>query len=220
MFRCTTSYCERTKISGTVKDADNKPLNAATITLLKAADSSIAKLNASDKSGSYTFEHIEPGKYIVLATAVGYTKAYSAAFELAGTDKVVPDITLAKVATEMSAVVVTARRPLIEVKADKMVVNVEGTVNATGNDGIDLLRRSPGVLVDKDDNISMSGKSGVEVYIDGKPSPLKGSDLANYLRSLQSSSIESIELITNPGARYEASGNAGIINIRLKKTKR
>ncbi|WP_114792448.1 TonB-dependent receptor [Niabella yanshanensis] len=207
------------KISGTVKDADNKPLNAATVTLLKAADSSIAKLNASDKSGSYAFEHIEPGKYLVLATAVGYTKAYSAAFELAGTDKTVPAIALSKVATEMSAVVVTARRPLIEVKADKMVVNVEGTVNATGNDGIDLLRRSPGVLVDKDDNISMSGKNGVEVYIDGKPSPLKGSDLANYLRSLQSSSIESIELITNPGARYEASGNAGIINIKLKKDK-
>lgn len=100
-----------------------------------------------------------------------------------------------------------------------MVVNVEGTINATGNDGIDLLRRSPGVIVDKDDNISMMGKSGVEVYIDGKPSPLKGSDLGNYLRSLQSSSIESIELITNPSAKYEASGNAGIINIKLKKDK-
>ncbi|MCH5717317.1 carboxypeptidase-like regulatory domain-containing protein [Niabella hibiscisoli] len=161
------------KISGTVKDADSKPLNAATVTLLKAADSSIAKLNASDKSGSYTFEHIESGKYIVQATAVGYTKAYSAPFELAGADKNVQDITLTKVATEMSAVVVTARRPMIEVKADKMIVNVEGTVNATGNDGIDLLRRSPGVLVDKDDNISMSGKNGVEVYIDGKPSPLR-----------------------------------------------
>lgn len=207
------------KISGTVKDTEGKPLNGATVTLLKAADSAIVKLNASDKNGNYEFEHIEGGAYRVMATMVGYNKAYSAAFELGASDKTIPGIILDKAAAQMSAVVVTARRPLIEVKADKMVVNVEGTVNATGNDGIDLLRRSPGVLVDKDDNISMSGKNGVEVYIDGKPSPLKGADLGNYLRSLQSSSIESIELITNPGARYEASGNAGIINIKLKKDK-
>ena len=83
----------------------------------------------------------------------------------------------------------------------------------------ELLRKSPGVSVDKDDNISLSGKSGVQVYIDGKPSPLSGTDLSNYLKSLQSSQIESIELITNPSAKYEAAGNAGIINIRLKKNK-
>ncbi|RYE00564.1 MAG: TonB-dependent receptor, partial [Sphingobacteriales bacterium] len=116
-------------------------------------------------------------------------------------------------------VTVAARKPVIEVKADKMIVNVEGTINATGNDALELLRKSPGVLVDKDDNLSIAGKSGVQVYIDGRPTPLSGTDLANYLKTLQSSQIENIELITNPSARYEAAGNAGIINIRLKKNK-
>jgi hypothetical protein len=108
---------------------------------------------------------------------------------------------------------------MVEVKADKMIVNVEGTINATGNDALELLRKSPGVTVDKDDNLSLSGKNGVQVYIDGRPTPLSGQDLANYLKSLQSTQIESIELITNPSAKYEAAGNAGIINIRLKKNK-
>jgi hypothetical protein len=108
---------------------------------------------------------------------------------------------------------------MIEMKADKLVLNVEGTINAVGSDALDLLRKSPGVQVDKDENLSLSGKNGVQVYIDGRPSPLSGQDLANYLKSLNSSQIESIEIITNPSAKYEAAGNAGIINIRLKKNK-
>ncbi|MCY7291996.1 MAG: TonB-dependent receptor, partial [Ferruginibacter sp.] len=105
------------------------------------------------------------------------------------------------------------------VRADKTILNVEGTINAVGNDALELLRKSPGVMVDKDDNLSLSGKNGVQVYIDGKPSPLSGTDLSNYLKSIQSTQIESIELITNPSAKYEAAGNAGIINIKFKKNK-
>ena len=104
-------------------------------------------------------------------------------------------------------------------KADKTILNVEGTINAVGQDALELLRKSPGVMVDKDDNISLAGKNGVQVFIDGKPSPLSGADLSNYLKSMQSSQIEAIELITNPSAKYEAAGNAGIINIKLKKNK-
>src|SRR4030095_733256 len=74
-------------------------------------------------------------------------------------------------------------------------------------------------LVDRDDNISLSGKNGVQVYIDGRPTPLSGKDLSDYLKNIQSSLIEAIEIITNPSAKYDAAGNAGIINIRLKKNK-
>lgn len=206
-------------ISGHVKDPDNKPLANTSVSLLTAKDSSLLKMNASGADGSYKFESLPAGSYLVMTTSVGYSPAYSQSFQLASENVTVPDLILYKVTAEMSAVTVTARKPLVEVKSDKMIVNVEGTINATGNDGIELLRRSPGVMVDKDDNISMAGKSGVQVYIDGKPSPLTGADLAAYLRSIQSSSIESIELITNPSAKYEAAGNAGIINIRLKKDK-
>ena len=119
----------------------------------------------------------------------------------------------------MNAVVVTAKKPIIEVKPDKLVFNVESSINATGSNALELLQKSPGVVVDKDDNIQLSGKNGVKIYIDGKPSPLAGTDLAAYLRGLNSSDIEAIEIITNPSARYDAEGNAGIINIRLKKNK-
>ena len=78
---------------------------------------------------------------------------------------------------------------------------------------------APGVLLDKDDNISLAGKNGVKIYVEGKPTPLSGTDLTAYLKSIQSSEIESIEIITNPSAKYDAAGNAGIINIRLKKSK-
>src|SRR6185295_14680936 len=119
----------------------------------------------------------------------------------------------------LQGVTVTSEKPMVEVKADKTIVNVEGTMNAVGNDAMELLRKSPGVTVDKDDNINLAGKNGVQIYIDGKPSPLTGTDLTSYLKSMQSAQIESIEIITNPSAKYEAAGNAGIINIRLKKNK-
>ncbi|SDC86842.1 outer membrane beta-barrel family protein [Niabella drilacis] len=219
LFLAAQTTTQAQTITGKVKDEAGKPVEKATVSLLNAGDSSIVKLNATNAGGSYQFNEAANGKYLVMATNVGYSPVYSAVFDYSGADVKLDDLTLERAGTQLAGVVVTTKKPLVEVKADKMIVNVEGTINATGNDGIDLLRRSPGVMVDKDDNISMAGKNGVEVYIDGKPSPLKGTELGNYLRSIPSSSIESIELITNPSAKYEAAGNAGIINIRLKKDK-
>ena len=109
---------------------------------------------------------------------------------------------------------------MIEVKADKTVFNVEASINAQGSNALELLQKSPGVQVDNNDNISMKGKTGVRVYIDGKMQQLDTKDLAAYLRSINSNDIEAIEMISNPSAKYDASGNAGIVNIRLKKNKR
>ena len=132
---------------------------------------------------------------------VGYTPLYSKVFDLS-TDMVLEDLTMLKAEANLAGVTVSSKKPIVEVKADRTILNVEGTINAVGNDALELLRKSPGVVIDKDDNISLSGKNGVKVYIDGKPSPLSGADLAAYLKSLQSSQIESIELITNPSAKY------------------
>ncbi|MBD0294405.1 MAG: TonB-dependent receptor, partial [Flavisolibacter sp.] len=159
------------------------------------------------------------GTYRIKATFVGHTPAVSAPFEVAQLDITVPDLQLTKAAGDLKGVTITAQKPIVEVKADKTILNVEGTVNAVGSDALELLRKSPGVMVDKDDNLTVSGKNGVQVYIDGRPTPLAGPDLANYLKTLQSSQIEAIEIITNPSAKYEAAGNAGIINIRLKKNR-
>lgn len=207
------------KISGIVKDENGKAVSAATISLLRAKDSSTVKFATTKADGSYRFDNVAAGNYLLGVSHVGFPNKRSSVITVAATDVAAPDLTLVKGSTDLGAVTVTAKRPIVEVKADKTILNVEGTINATGNDALELLRKSPGVMVDKDDNLSLAGKNGVQVFIDGKPSPLSGADLANYLKSIQSSNIESIELITNPSAKYEAAGNAGIINIKFKKNK-
>ena len=206
-------------VNGVVSDNEGKALSGVTISLLKDTGSAVLKLAVSKDNGSYTFSDIQPGSYRVSASHIAHKPQVSAVFSYTGDSYTLPSFRLEKNASDMSGVVVTARKPIIEVKAEKTILNVEGTINAVGSDALELLRKSPGVSVDKDDNLSLSGKNGVQVFIDGRPSPLSGQDLANYLKSLQSTNIEAIELITNPSAKYEAAGNAGIINIRLKKNK-
>ena len=219
-FLLLTTVLLAQNISGVVKDAEGKNISNASISLHNAKDSSVAKLAVTDRDGKYEFKSVKSGNYFVSATYVGYRQKYSPAFEVSGSGDVsVPSFALSKASGNLQDVTVTARKPMIEVRADKTILNVENSINAVGNDALELLRKSPGVTVDKDDNISLSGKNGVQVYVDGKPSPLSGSDLSNFLKSLQSSQVEAIEIITNPSAKYEAAGNAGIINIKLKKNK-
>lgn len=219
LFMLFSASAMAQQISGVVKDPAGKGIEKATISLLKAKDSSIAKLVVTGSDGLYKVNTDAPGSYLVSASFVGYETVYSSVFEVAGSGVTVPELTISKSTGNLKDVTVTAKKPIIEVKADKTILNVEGTINAVGYDALELLRRSPGVMIDKDDNVSLAGKNGVQVYIDGKPSPLSGADLANYMKSLQSAQIEAIEIITNPSAKYEAAGNAGIINIKLKKNK-
>ncbi len=207
-------------ITGMLHDEQGKPLPGASISLRKAKDSALVKLQVTDNTGKYEFSPMQPGRYFISSSYTGYKPASSASFEAAaGSTTTVPAITISKLSGNLKEVVVAARKPMVEIKADKTILNVEGSINAVGQDALELLRKSPGVLVDKDENLSLSGKNGVQVYIDGRPTPLSGADLAAYLKTLQSSSIEAIEIITNPSAKYDAAGNAGIINIRLKKNK-
>lgn len=206
-------------ISGIVKDQQGNGVDKTTVSLLKIKDSSVVKLSVTDNDGKFALQ-AEAGQYLVSASHVAYLPLYSKPVDVQASSSVsIGELNMIKKEGSLKGVTVTSEKPMVEVKADKMIVNVEGTINAVGNDALELLRRSPGVTVDKDDNLSLAGKNGVQVYIDGKPSPLSGADLAAYLKSLQSVQIEAIELITNPSAKYEAAGNAGIINIRLKKNK-
>ena len=206
------------KISGSIKKDASEAASSATIALLKNSDSTILKYAIVKKDGNFELINIAAGIYLLKASHIGYKTLY-VPVDFQSTDLLLKPIVLKKEETNLAGVTVSSAKPIIEVKADKTILNVEGTINATGNDGLELLRKSPGVMIDKDDNISLAGKNGVNVYIDGKPSPLSGADLTNYLKSLQSSQMESIEIITNPSAKYDAAGNAGIINIKLKKNK-
>ncbi|CAN5271733.1 outer membrane beta-barrel family protein [soil metagenome] len=208
------------QIKGTITDEQKRAMQGVTVALKKSTDSSVIKYNVTNNSGQYSFSGMAAGNFFITATYVGYQSANSAVIAFAQNEiSQVAEILLLKKSAGLSEVRVISQKPMIEVKADKTILNVEGSVNAVGQDALELLRKAPGVMVDRDDNLSLSGKNGVQVYIDGKPTPLSGTDLSAYLKGLQSSSIESIEIITNPSAKYEAAGNAGIINIRLKKNK-
>ncbi len=219
LLTATTIFSQAQQINGLAKDESEAPLNGATVSLIKATDSSTIKLAVTKANGSYSFSGIKEGNYKVLVTYVGYKPAFSPRFSFSSSDVIVPEVKLSKIPGNLSNVNAAAKKPMVEVKADKTILNVEGTINAVGTNALELLRKSPGVLLDKDDNISLAGKNGVQVYIDNRQTPLSGADLANYLKTLQSSQIEAIELITNPSAKYDAAGNAGIINIRLIKNK-
>ena len=206
-------------VKGRVTDEGNDPLPKASITLLTAADSSVVKLTAADRDGQYSFEGITPGSYLLQASHSGYATGTIPVTMQGDPLVTVAPIVLSKVSRELKGVVVQARKPLVELRGDKTIVNVEGTINAIGNTVLELLRKSPGVTLDKDEKISLSGKNGVQVYINGRPSPLSGADLTAYLRTLPSDAVEALEIMTQPPARFSAAGNAGIINIRLKKAK-
>ncbi|MBL7748923.1 MAG: TonB-dependent receptor, partial [Chitinophagaceae bacterium] len=209
------------KVSGTVIDGSTKTIESATITLLRAKDSSVAKMSVADKTGNFQFEGVTEGTYFVTITAVGHDKGVSETFSIteANSAIVLKTIELVPVAKAVAGVTVTARKPLVEQKLDRMVVNVEASATNVGATALEVLEKSPGVTVDKDGAISLKGKQGVQVYIDGRPSYLSGTDLANYLRNMNASQLEQIEIMTNPPAKYDAAGNAGIINIKTKKTK-
>lgn len=209
------------KVSGTVVDGSTKTIESATITLVRAKDSSVVKMSVADKNGNFIFDGITDGSYRVTITAIGHEKGYSEAFEINAASPAVTlkTIELIPQAKAIDGVTVSSRKPLIEQKIDRTIVNVEAAVTNVGNSALEVLEKSPGISIDKDGNISLKGKQGVQVYIDGRPSYLGGADLANLLRSMSASQLEQIEIMTNPPAKYDAAGNSGVINIKTKKSK-
>ena len=203
-------------VRGQVQDADGAPVSFANVALYHAADSALTKVETTDDAGLFRMREVAAGSYDLVVTYLGAPELRRTGLELSD-DADLGVLALAPAAVELAEATVTARRALVEVKPDRTVFNVQGTINAVGNTGLDLLRKAPGVMVDNNDNINVLSRSGVLLYVDGRRLPLAGEDLSNYLRNLNAEQIDRIDIITNPGARYEAEGNAGIIDIRLKK---
>ncbi|HEU0109340.1 MAG TPA: TonB-dependent receptor [Flavisolibacter sp.] len=225
VFSCATQFAfaqaARGTISITVTSDQNTKVESATAELLRSNDSTLVKTALTDKLGLAEFENIPAGSYLFRITAIGFNTFYSAPFSLETSLLSLPAVSLSsKPSTAMQGVVVSAKKPFIQKLNDRIVVNVESSITGAGSSALDILEQSPGVTVDQNDIISLRGRAGVIIMIDGKPTPMSGADLANYLKGLPSNTIERIDIITNPSAKYDAAGNSGIIDIRMKKDQR
>ena len=205
-------------IGGHLIDKDKNAVGFANIALYQSGDSTLIKVETSNENGLFEFHNINNGSYFLEASFIGYEDYRSELIEIFSDNTVsLSDILMKESSVMLETAVINARRALVEIKSDRTVFNVQGTVNSTGDNGLELLRKAPGVLLDNNNTINVLGRSGALIYIDGKRLPLEGDDLVAYLQSLTSDQIDKIDIISNPGAKYEAEGSAGIIDIKLKK---
>ena len=210
------------QLTGIISDEKGEALSFANVFLYRSADSSLYKAAAADVEGKFRIEELEENRYYLKISAVGYADFFSPAFVINGQNNHVAfdGIVLQPSAQLLNAVQVAAKKPFIEQQIDKMVVNVENSISGSGSTALEVLEKVPGIIVDRqNDQIRIRNKSGVVVMIDGKINYMSSEALSQYLNNLPSDQIESIEVITNPSSKYDAAGNSGIINIRLKKNK-
>jgi iron complex outermembrane receptor protein len=218
-FASSAQVSNSGKVSGKVTDGNNEAVTGAVAELRNAADSSLAKANVADVQGKFTMENVKPGNYFLKVSMLGYNPHTSTFALESGQAKELPEIKLTTSSVALKEAEVSAIKPLVEVKPDKVIFNVENSINSTGSTAFELLQKAPGVVVDNNDNVMLKGRGGVTVQIDGRPTRFTQSDLADYLKGIQSTDVEAIELISNPSSKYDAEGTAGIINIKLKKNK-
>ena len=204
-------------VAGTVRGPAGQPVAFATAVLVQLPDSALADSRTTDERGAYAFSAVRPGRYCVRALLLGYGPARSAAFEVGAGAVAVPPLRLAARATALAEVAVRGRPPVLEQLADRTVLHVDRLATA-GDNALEVLKKAPGVQLDKDDNILYRGSAGVTVMLNDKLTYLTGEALTSYLRSLPASAIAQIELIPNPSASLDAAGTAGVLNIRLRRS--
>src|SRR5258705_669396 len=185
----------QTTIQGIVRESNNIPLESASIFLFKGADTTASKTTVTSKEVRYIFSDIQAGIYHIRISAVGYETIIGANINIAAGDKKleVPAFDLIRKNNELQSVVVVSKKPFIEQKSDRILVNVDASPANAGTSVMDVLEKSPGVSVDKDGNISLKGKQGVTIMIDNRPTYMSGAQLATYLKSLPSSAIDQLE---------------------------
>lgn len=220
-FIAKNSVCAQSNhtIIGTVTNTQKVPLDLITIALYSEVDSALVKTTFSESDGKFQFSQVKPGSYLIRLAAVGYASLSSRTISIKEGETMLqlPAFILEPTASELNEVTITGKKSFVEQKLDRVVVNVEALIANAGTTALDVLEKSPGIQVDQNGAISLKGKQGVMVYIDDKPSYLSGADLESYLKSLPASSLEQIEIMSNPPAKYDAAGNGGVINIKTRK---
>jgi hypothetical protein len=210
------------QVSGRVTDTTGKPIPFATALLMQSADSTIINSATVSETGTFHIDGVQPGKYILRMTAVGYQTYKSAVFEVSqGQQADLGRLEMKQSGRQLGEVVIRANKPQVQQTAEGVTVNVQNSIMTRGSSVMDVLQRSPGIIVDQHNNtISLNGKTGVMVMLDGRLMRMSMDQLITLLSSMSADNIEKIELMNTPPAKYDAEGNAGIINIVTKKNKK
>jgi hypothetical protein len=207
------------QIKGKITLNNKEPLPGATVKLIHLPDSIISGGQVTDNAGGFLFKNAGSGSYLISAGKAGFENAHSTAFPVSsGSTLTLPDIQLTETAQQLKEVIIMANIPQLEQKSDRLVVNLSN-MNTTGDNALDVLKKAPGITLDKDDNILFRGNTGVNVMIDGKNTFMSGFELSSYLKTLPAGSIGKIELMANPPGNYDAEGTSGIINLIMKRNR-
>jgi len=210
------------RISGKVIDAvTRQPVDYATVSVFKAGTTSPINGVVTDPKGNFTITNLNPGDYSISVDFIGYKKKIIDQLSINGAT---PNISLGTIAidpaqTQLKSVDIVEKAPVVQNKIDKMVFNVANDLTSQSGTAADVLQKVPQVTVDIDGNVQLQGNSNIRFLINGKPSSIFGASLADALQSIPSTQIKAIEVITSPGAKYDANGTGGIINIVLKDSK-
>lgn len=212
---------DKTSLKGTILSAEKTPIAYATVTLMKQ-DSSLVNGALTDDKGNFEIAPAAIGNFMLKISGIGINQKVITGINITtkSPKKNIGEVTVSTTSQMMKEVEITAEKPLMEIGIDKKVFNVEKNITTAGGSASDVLQNVPSVSVDVDGNVSLRGKSNVTILIDGKPATLLGGDDASALQSLPAASVEQVEVITNPSAKYDAQGMTGIINIVTKREKK
>ncbi|MDP9231066.1 MAG: TonB-dependent receptor, partial [Bacteroidota bacterium] len=219
LFAWALSANAQSIIHGKVVDTSGKSLVHANVLLLNYKDSSLVKGMLTNEMGIYSFENIAAGQYLITSTHTGVKPVFTSLIAITGRQEKIDmgTIKLEERSVQLAGVTVVSKKPLYEQKIDRLVINVAASITSAGSTALDVLERSPGIMVDRINNsLSINGKNGVVVMMNGKRNYMDISAVILMLAGIPSGNIERIEVITTPPANFDAEGNAGIINIVLK----
>jgi hypothetical protein len=219
LMACGSSFAQKmAKINGKVTDEKGEIIAYAVVKLLVFPDTNALKTTQTDFDGMFAFDQIKIGDYTLVINRIGYKNQKTMKFNHGENDQQLPTVKLENATKQLKEVTVQGKKPYVERKVDKTVLNVEGSIVSAGNSVLEVLEKAPGVTIDRQsDQIKLNNKSGITIMIDGKTNFLSGADITTLLSNMGSDQVATIELITNPSSKYDAAGNAGIINIKLKR---
>ena len=214
----STLLCAQSQISGNVTNLDGEPLPFANVLLLSEKDSSLVKGVVSESDGSFYFDQVTPNEYLLSITTVGFHKFLDRINVSVEEQLVLPPFLLHELEEELEEVIVTAQKPLYEKQIDRMVVNVQESITAAGSSVLEVLSRSPGVLVNQQQySIRLNGREGVMVMINNTLTRIPMESVMQMLEGMSAANVEKIELISQPPSNLDAEGGGGVIHIVMKE---